>query len=435
MKQPLIIGSSIKEKNFPQTLIHHWMGWALVFFFLVSILGISLRYYFIGEVPGFGFNNLKHAHSHGAMLGWAYLASTAMLITFFIKRTARIKGYIIVLSLTVLSVFGMIISFSFEGYGFYSISFSALHVLASYYFAYLFLTDLKGNTRTASFSHKLARWSIYWMLISTLGLWAVGPVSALLGGLHPAYFMSIQWYLHFQFIGWFTFAVLAGCFKLLESHQISVRLPDSVFMILQLSVILTYALSVSWSNPSEVLFYLNATGVLLQAWAFYFLLKALFKGLNDEAINGRTWMKWLLKAGLVVLAFRVFIQMMAVIPAVAEIAYTLRMFVIAFIHLMMMGTFTLIVVPLMQKSLYYEIVKVTAFAWMLYFIAFVMTEILLLGQGTMLWAKLGFIPDFYYYLLYISLLFPVALFLATVNHYLIKKKNIPSFHFQKTFIK
>jgi len=430
MKQVIDIESGNRDNKLLKNLLHHWLGLALLFFFSISILGVLLRYYFVGEIASFRFNDLKHAHSHGAMLGWAYLASLGLLIASFIKNTKRVGGYTFVLTLSVFSAIGMIFSFPFEGYGLYSISFSTIHVLVSYYFAFLFLRDLRNSSVPGRISYKLARWSIYWMLISTLGLWAVGPVSVFLGGLHPAYYMSIQWYLHFQFIGWFTFVVLAACFKLLEDHKLAIHLPKSTFPMLQITVILTYALSVSWSSPSEILFYLNAVGVLLQAWVFYHLLKAIFSGLKIIEFDGMRFMKWLLQAGLVILAFRVFIQMLAVVPAVAEIAYTLRMFVVAFIHLMMMGTFTLVAVALLHKNLYKKTERIGLTAWLIYFIGFVITELMLFGQGTLLWAKLGFLPDFYYYLLIFSLLFPLSLFFATMNHYLFQKKNIISFNYQ-----
>ena len=390
------------------SLITHWVGWALFFFFIVSILGIALRYYFIGVVPGFGFNDLKHGHSHAAMLGWAFLAASAVLIIFFTEKHRRTGICRLSLILNVIAVLGMSISFPLEGYGLFSISFSTLHLGAAYLFAFAFLRDLRRSGEK-SLAISFARWSVIWMCISTIGLWAIAPVSATLGGLHPLYFMSIQWFLHFQLIGWFTFAVIAGLIRYLEFNGKEMTFKPYTFPVIQLSVILTYALSVNWSTPSSVLFYLNSVGVGLQLYGFYLLLSPLYASLNSTILTGQKWMIFFLKFGVAMLALRVLIQFAVVVPAVAEISYTLRMFVVAFIHLIMMGTFTFIAVGLLGLTKNLSCVKLATTGWLLFLCGFIITEILMFGQGVMLWSGLGFIPSFHHYMFWSSILFPVGL--------------------------
>lgn len=407
----------------PKKFLQTWFGWSLVFLLVVSIMGLGLRYYFIGEIPGLKFNNIKHGHSHMAMLGWSFFAAAGLLLVFFIEKVRSLRLYRWVLWLNIVACVGMAISFPIQGYGFFSIFFSTLHLVAAYIFSYGFLRDLKLNS-SSGISHYFARWSVIWMLISTIGLWAIAPVGNLLGGLHPLFYISIQWFLHFQFVGWFTYAVIAGVIQHLERNDLQLELPTWAFNALQLSVILTYALSVNWASPATALFYLNGIGVVIQLIAFCVILWPIYLKLVQIRTSKRDWMGWMIMIGLLLLFIRVLIQTAVVIPAVAEIAYTLRMYVIAFIHLIMLGMFTLIAAGLLGKYKIFLKNRASILGWKLFFVSFVFTEVLLFGQGTLLWAGLGFISDFHHFMFWGSVLFPLGMGLVVVGQFMTNKINV-----------
>ncbi len=56
------------------------------------------------------------------------------------------------------------------------------------------------------------------MVLSTLGVWSMAPLLA--NGLSGTewYYWSIQFFLHFQFNGWFWFAALALWSRWAETH-------------------------------------------------------------------------------------------------------------------------------------------------------------------------------------------------------------------------
>ncbi|TVR87260.1 MAG: hypothetical protein EA411_08625 [Saprospirales bacterium] len=407
-------------------LAYRWMRWALVFLLLITFTGLSLRYYFLSEIPGFTFNNLKHMHSHVAMLGWAFMASVAMLLFYFIEHTRQLTQYKWVLRLNVIAVVGMSVSFPLQGYTFYSILFSTLHVIFAYWFSILFLRDLR-HTRGPALATSFARWSVIWMMISTLGLWSVATVAAHPAGTATLYYMSIQWFLHFQFVGWFSYAVIAGLIMYCHRKGFVFNVPATTFLGVQTSLLLTYALSIKWSMSSPVLFYLNSLGVLIQLVAYYFILRELIRVVfGDEAFNNGIF-SWLIKMGILTLVARIFIQTLVVIPAVADIAYTLRMFVVAFIHLIMVGFFTLTVVGLFGEQGYLKKNRISAVGWMLYMLAFVATEFLLFFQGTYLWTGMGFIPSFYNILFFASALFPLGISIALAGQLFGYKRKVTSF--------
>ena len=56
-----------------------WITTGLINFLIAALLGLVLRYAFIGEID-FNFRFLTHAHSHVAMLGWLYLLLYSFIV-------------------------------------------------------------------------------------------------------------------------------------------------------------------------------------------------------------------------------------------------------------------------------------------------------------------------------------------------------------------
>ncbi|TRX52212.1 hypothetical protein FNH22_22600 [Fulvivirga sp. M361] len=383
-----------------------WMKVAVFYFLLASVLGALMRYLYIHEIPFLDYKHVLHAHSHLALLGWGYMFVSGAMLFLLIKKPVTRAIYHKIFILNTTAAFGMTVFFLYQGYGIYSITFSTVHLISVYLFAYYFLRDFR-IVKPGPHS-PFIRWSIYWLLISSLGLWAIAPVSAILGKLHPLYYMSIQFFLHFQFNGWFTYAVIGLLIYYISGKNTSVVIPASGFVLLQLSLLLTYALSVTWSTPMSIVFYLNTVGVILQAAAFYLIIRSVFRSYNPFR-SLTHWTDWLLMFGIVCLILKVMAQMAVAVPAIATISYTIRNYVIGFIHLIVLGFVSLTGAAVLIKSNLLSKNSTSGWGWVLLLIAFTGTEALLFGQGTLLWMELGFITHYHLLLFGITLLFPISL--------------------------
>lgn len=396
------------------------MRWAVFFFLMASIFGLLMRYFFVGNVyEAIEYKNLLHTHSHIALLGWGYLLVTGILVFTFVKDQERLKIYKKLLFGTVLANIGMLLSFPVQGYGLFSITFSTIHLLISYVFAFHFLQDLaKVEKSTATY---LIRFALIWMLISSIGLWAVAPIGATLGRLHPLYFMSVQWFLHFQLNGWFVYALLGILAYQLEIKGWGIPFSQIKAWILHFSLLLTYALAVSWSTPIQGLFFINAVGVILQAIAYYWILKPYIQQAFPNFSIPNSWINRVMYLGLFSLVLKAAIQVALVIPDVATIAYTIRMYVIGFVHLVMLGAITFGLGAYSLKNQVLPTSTLSKWGWVSLSLGFILTEILILGQGTLIWAKMGFLPNYYLLLFLSSIFFPIGLILILTD--LFRKNN------------
>jgi len=387
-----------------------WMQGVLWVFLIVSLLGVLLRYQFVSDPLPFDYQNLLHAHSHLAMMGWAYQLVAGALVFLTLWPVAQKKPvYKHLFVANMIAVAGMVPAFIYQGYGAWSIGFCTIHLITVYVFAWHYLKDMRSAVSGSS--AQLIRWSIYWLLISTIGVWAIGPVSVLLGKAHPLYHMSIQFFLHFQFNGWFTYAALGLLVHQLLSEGCEVSDWKLPVRILNLSIALTYFLSILQQVDSVLFIQLNAFGSLLQLVAVLVILLPFFNSFQPE--RKISWIHVLLVVGVSCLVLKVLLQAVASLPFIGGDAFALRDNIVAFIHLTMLGGVTLTVVAILLKNQLLPSNILSQWGWQVFLTGFVAMEMMLFGHQLFIQYVDGGI--YYPLLLGFTTLLPTGIFLLVTD--------------------
>lgn len=387
-----------------------WIRTALFNFFIAACLGTLLRLAFVVEIPWLKYQYFQHAHSHIAMLGWIYLGLYALLIHSYLKPDQqRSKKYHLLFWLTQVSVIGMLITFPCMGYAGWSIFFSTMQMLLSYVFLFYFWQDLRQH-RIAPYSKLFIKTALGFMLLSTLALWAMVPIMALGFKGSAIYYMAVQFFLHFQFNGWFIFAVLGLLFHWLEGKgwTFSSKLLRFFYVLLFSSCLLTYALAVAWANPLPLVFAINSTGVGLQLAALVAFTILLKKAWQAPPLSHLPWVRFLILFAIGCFVIKILVQAVIVLPVIAKVAYTIRNFVIGFIHLINLGVISSFILgySIQQELLDLKNIKTGLVFFMMGLIG---SELLLFFQGILLWSAKGFLPFYYELLFLISGLMVVGL--------------------------
>lgn len=390
-------------------------------FFLAACCGLILRYAFVEEISWLNYKNLMHAHSHVAMLGWAYLILAFFIWKNFAPEVNR-KIYSSLFWTGEVSVLGMLFSFPVEGYGIFSITFSTIFLLSALYFLWLVFRTQSAQNGPAIILLKTA---IIWFFVSTIGVWAMGPIMVTKNGGSIYYYMAIQFFLHFQFNGWFTFVVLALFFQQLKHLNITFAENNfkKFYYLLVVSCVLTFALAVSWADPEEALFFGNSLGVIIQLLALFYFLKtinATVRSALRQHIQSFAFKFYAI--AFISFVVKIIIQSVVVIPSLAVVSYTIRLYVLGFIHLIMLGAITSFVLGYgFSNNLMRYKEGLPRMGWILLLSGFIFTEIILFGQGTLLWAGVGYLPNYYAIIFSVSVLLPLGLLMAFIGQF----KNIP----------
>jgi len=381
----------------------------LINFLIAALMGLALRFSSL-EAIGLNYRFLTHAHSHVAMLGWVYLMLYTLFVHYFIPKQPKVFNRLF--WVTEFAVVGMMLSFPFQGYAAISISFSTLHIFCSYYFAYLIFKHHKTNSVV---SEKLLKTSLIFMVVSTIGVWCLGPAVATLGQASAFYQIAIQFFLHFQFNGWFLIAVVAVFFHLLkveDSKQFR-----HFFTLLIVSTVLTFALPIQWFLPHQSLLFINGLGVLLQVVMLYKFIQLIKPKLEVLMTNAHKLMKHMFMFALICFVLKVLFQSLSIFPEFSEVVYEHRNFVIGFIHLLMLGVISGFLFAFILKSNLVTNSKSLTVGIYSFVLGFLLTEILLLIQGIMFFYGIGILPNYYLLLFLFSVLLPLGIGFILFNIY------------------
>lgn len=396
-----------------------WITTGLINFLIAALLGLVLRYAFIGEID-FNFRFLTHAHSHVAMLGWLYLMLYSFIVYRYIPHIRKIYHYLFFV--TQIAVIGMLFSFPFQGYAAFSIVFSSLHIFASYFFVKLILKDLKPFK---TIDKKFIRTALWFMVVSTLGIWCL-PVSIVVFGKNSeAYNIAIQTFLHFQFNGWFIFGVIGLFIKYLTNHptEKNQQLKKALGWLI-LSVVFTLALPISWFIKLPVLNIINSLGVIFQLIGFYHLIIALKKPLNTFLSSATFYIKTLVYFILISMVIKVLFQSFSVVPEVNEASIQIRNLVIGFIHLLMLGVISGALLFFLSLEGVFKQRKIVAQIGLgLFMLGFVLSEAYLFLQGVMYYFNLGEISAYHQSLFVWSAFIVLGIMLVLINVIATNKKS------------
>ncbi|MBW4359864.1 hypothetical protein [Flavobacterium taihuense] len=388
-----------------------WILACFVNFFIASLMGLLLRWMYVDPISGVNFQFLMHGHSHVAMLGWVYLMLYCLIFHFFVPKENQQKPiYNRLFWVTELAVIGMMIDFPAQGYAFASILFSTLHIFCSYYFCYLIWKDAKPSTFPEK---RMLRTALFFMIFSTLGVWCLGPAVGLMGKASAFYQIAIQFFLHFQFNGWFLFAVLALFFK-----QSKIKIDEKKFRLfynlLVTATILTLALPVSWSLANPIFYWINAIGVTIQLIAFVLFALLIQTQFQDFFTPLSSLEKKVYRFALCSLALKVIIQLVVLVPELAQVSHEIRNFVIGYIHLTMLGIITGFLFGFsLQNGFLNAQNNIQKWGIKIFLLGFVATEILLFLQGTWLFLKSGSFFNYYQNLFIASIPLPIGLIFVT----------------------
>ncbi|MFG6685024.1 hypothetical protein ACGK9U_00470 [Mariniflexile sp. HNIBRBA6329] len=385
----------------------------LLNFFIAAVLGLALRYFFVQPVD-LDYRFLTHAHSHIAMLGWVYLMLFTLIVHYFVLEKKPVYNKLF--WVTQFSVFGMLFSFPFQGYAVVSITFSTLHIFCSYYFAYLTFKYHKTESVVTSY---LLKASLVFMLLSTVGVWCLGPAVATVGQASAFYQIAIQFFLHFQFNGWFLIAVIAVLFhklKLKDSKQFQL-----FFKLLIVSTVFTFAWPVHWLAPHNSLLWINGFGVLLQIGLLFYFYKFVKPVFGVLIKNQLSIVKLMYGFALLCLVLKIVLQSTSLFPEVSNMVFQNRNFIIGFIHLTMLGVISGFLFAFLLQTDLIEQTKLLTFGIVSFVLGFILTEVILAIQGVLFYFGQGLISNYYLILFLSSILLPLGIGCFILN--ILKTKN------------
>lgn len=383
-----------------------WFRIALINLFFAALIGATLRSIYLWELPFVRFRPFLHAHSHVALLGWLFMGVVLALLHDGGKGTLGKRAKWLLIAMQT-SVIAMLIAFPVESYGPASITASSAFLLLAYPLLHLVWGTSKSWPREGS--GRLTRWAIAFFIISTVGTWALPVIMATGNQGKVIYYWSVQFFLHFQFNGWFWFAAMAIGARWAERNGFDMRIDRIMLGLWVLSAVFTYALAIAWSEPHPGVFATVSAAVALQVWAAARTLRMLLRLRNQAYTRFSKWARILIGIALVSMALKVLVQAAVAVPYVAVMSLTVRHLVMGFIHMNTLGIMTALLLAYAITYGWLDSRRTLARIGLVLLIAGIIgSELLLFAQGTFFWAGWGMMQGHYWHLFIASVLMPLG---------------------------
>lgn len=361
--------------------LQFWLKFSLINLSLVALVGVIMRYKIGFEFPFLNQKNLQHSHSHFAFAGWVSHTLMVLMISYLQSKTTELKThkYKIVLIANLIASYGMLISFIYQGYAFFSISFSTVSILISYFFTFYYLEDLKKITVPAV-AVKWFKASLFFLVISSIGTFSLGYMMATKTMTEQPYLASIYYYLHFQYNGWFFFVCMGLLYDFLNLNR-QKTFYTTAFYIFAFTCIPTYLLSVLWLKLPLWLLIFTAVCALLQVYAWVRLLYILIKGRIYLSQSFSFWLNTIFYLVGFSLSLKLLLQLASTIPALSTLTQSFRPIVIAYLHLVLLAVISLFLLYYIYAKNYFKFSKTVCASLVLFTIAVFLNEFVLGVQG------------------------------------------------------
>ncbi|MDN5211769.1 hypothetical protein QQ020_06895 [Fulvivirgaceae bacterium BMA12] len=363
---------------------------------------------------------MLHTHSHIALLGWVFTALMTILYKLYPGPGEKGRSYGYIFLFTQLTIFGMLVTFPVQGYALFSIIFSTLFLIASYWFAGFFIKNTP-LTLKQTYSYRCIKAALWYLIISSLGPWALGAIMGTLGNTSIWYRIAIYFYLHFLYNGFFVLTLCGLFFYILEKYQLAPekRTFKVFYLLVNASIILTFFLSVLWTKPPAIIFILGGLGAILQLIVFGNLIYFFVRKWPDLQGKIPHFVGWLFKVVCLLFIVKIMLQALSSIPYFAHLIHGILDLVIGYLHWVFLGVVS---IGLFAFLHYFQLLKVPKTAFLIYIIGFFLSEALIIYKGVAVWLQHALFDQYFLMLVIVSALIPLGLFYILLENLRWKRK-------------
>lgn len=287
---------------------------------MVAVLGFYIRLTVLLNWNLFPLRNLHHSHSHFAFTAWIGLGLFFMIYTTISNSLMNKKFTYLFYALFFCSI-GMVISFAVQGYGPISIILSTVSLLLNYWIIGMIISKKRKVKPEGGY---LLYSAFFFNVLSTLGTFYLAFLMASKNTDSQLMQLSVQFYLHFQFNGWFILGavyLLQQCF----SEIIKISLQQSLY--LSFFTLLTFAQSLLPLYHNNIVIGISLFATIGQLALYFYILMPIFK------INITRFQRSLLFMSLTFFCIKLILQILSSLPVFFDMYFLNHPLTIAYLHL------------------------------------------------------------------------------------------------------
>lgn len=362
--------------------VKFWLKLSLINLLIVASLGVLMRYKIGFDFPYFSQKNIQHAHSHFAFAGWITHSLYILMIHFVLKKLPLLdtENYKRIIIANLICSYGMLFSFSYQGYSTLSIIFSTITIIIACFFAFFYFKDLE-NVDDSNPSKPWFKAALLFNIISSVGTFYLAYMMASRNFNEHWYLASVYFYLHFQYNGFFIFSCIGLFFSETTKILPQFKYDKIYFKLFYMSFIPAYFLSTLWAKLPIWLYIIVVIAAFIQVFVWFKIIKAIKSSLK---LGGTTLNKFQIYLFLFVgtaFTIKLILQLGSTIPAVSDLAFGFRPIVIAYLHLVLLAVISVFILSYLYTFKLIVVNKLTTIAFSVFVIGIFLNELVLAIQG------------------------------------------------------
>lgn len=390
-------------KNF-----NFWLKICVFNFFVVSVVGVMMRYNMAFSLPGFNHKFMQESHSHFAFYGWVS-AGIFLFVTKYLSENypkINLKKYQYLMISNQIGSYGMLFTFLYGGYFWLSIVLSSIALFTGFAYFIFLLIDTKSNKNSEIMWLKSGA---FFATFSAIGIFGLAYFSSKKEEFDVLFRASTYFYLHYQYNGFFLFSCIGLLLISLKKYgiQISEKLNKTIFFLLFIGCFFGYGLSILWTEIPDLLYGFFTIISLIQLFGAWKLWNFVWE--NRVKLSGNDFIQKLLLA-VVGFSFlmKFILQTASAIPALGVFAFSNINIVIAYLHLVLLMGISLFLIWKILQLVEIEFNKLLKFSILLLVFGIVCNEIVLALSGIF---SIFYIPflSAKYWLLFVSVVIMISI--------------------------
>jgi hypothetical protein len=360
-----------------------WYQVALFNLFILACLGFILRYKINFPLEFLEQKKMLHAHSHFAFNGWvSFLLQLIILDNFTNSYSKSMKFWNRFFTLSTIVNYAMIISFALQGYSALSIIISTAALILSYVFTYKIYRNIGGACKTY-ISTRFILTALFFLVLSSLGPYALAYITVSKNVHQYYYHNALYFFLHFQYNGWFMFAVLGFLMRKIEQSKLyNYKHARWLFLLLATTCIPAYFLTALWHDTPAIVTIINVITAVASLAALYFLYLLLAKCMKTIFNQMPVYCKWLYGISIAAFILKTLLQCFSAHPQLGQMAFAFRPIIIGYLHLIFLIFVSLYLVGMLaEKGVINLSFAITRIGIIVFTSAVILNELLLAIQG------------------------------------------------------
>ena len=389
-------------KNF-----NFWLKICVFNFFVVSVVGVMMRYNMAFSLSGFNHKFMQESHSHFAFYGWVS-AGIFLFVTKYLSENypkINLKKYQYLMISNQIGSYGMLFTFLYGGYFWLSIVLSSIALFTGFAYFIFLLIDTKSNKNPEIMWLKSGA---FFATFSAIGIFGLAYFSSKKEEFDVLFRASTYFYLHYQYNGFFIFSCIGLLLISLKKLGIEIeeKLNNTIFYLLFFGCFLGYGLSILWIEMNPIFYGFFILISIVQLFGAILFLNWIRK--TDLFNNQNFIQKLLISVFGFAFILKFLLQGLSAIPALGVFAFININIVIAYLHLVLLMGISLFLIWKILQLVEIEFNKLLKFSILLLVFGIVCNEIVLALSGIF---SIFYIPflSAKYWLLFVSVVIMISI--------------------------